>query len=165
MKSGVASLPLEQLQKLGLDERMARWTVSSSMPGTQATELRSIPSKALKVANQIANFTQTVFGLQLMELVVDCLQDEHGIYHFSQVKAFTAQPQWLRRMRSLAASEPTEDDWKRELREDGAAGPAVKKGSSSKKVIVPTAVCSTCTCDQPLKNMSKRMTVKMMMET
>lgn len=145
------------------DEKIARWTVSSGMPGTQATELRSVPSSAFQIANQIAHFTQTVFGLQLTQLVVDLLQDERGAYFFSQVKAFTAQPQWLRRVRT-AGPGPGED-WQGALRGAGGSSSSAASKKSRKKTVVPTAVCSMCTCSQPLSKMNKRMTPKMMLET
>lgn len=167
-----SSATTEQLHAAGVDDKIAKWTVSSGMPGTQATELRSIPSGAFHIADQISHFTQTVFGLQLTQLVVDCLQDEYGVYYFCQVKAFTAQPQWLRRMRSAAAL-PGED-WANDLRgsrkeSDPSPCSSVPKkrpsSASSKKVVGATAACSMCTCNQPLSKLGKRMTVKMMLET
>jgi hypothetical protein len=162
LKSGVGSWTPEQLKGASLDERLARWTVSSWMPGTQATELRSIPSSVLNVLDQTTHFTQTVFGLQLTQVVVDCLQDEQGLFHFSQVKAFTAQPQWLRRMRSIAM--PSQEDWQSDLRGDAAPGVSKKRGST-KKSVMPTAICSMCACSQRGSKLGKRMTVKMMLET
>jgi hypothetical protein len=160
----------EHLHAAGLDDKAAKWIVSAAMPGTQVTELRSIPSSAFRIADQVAHFTQTVFGLQLTQFVVDCLQDEHGNYYFVQVKSFTAQTQWLRRIRS-AASIPKQD-WQGHLRtapmSSNNDNPEPKRRSSStpgKKTIVPTAVCSMCTCKMPLARLSKRMTPKMMLET
>merc|ERR1719424_1082188 len=50
----------EQLHAAGVDEKQANWLASSDMPGAQATELRSIPTDAFRIADQVALFTQTV---------------------------------------------------------------------------------------------------------
>lgn len=153
------------------------WIVSSEMPGIHATELKSVPTAAFRFADQIAHFTTVVFGVQLSQLVVDCVQDEHGAYLLMQVKSFTAQPQWLRRLRE-SASLPTED-CTTELRGEPksvASGPTVSRAlrpqsagesrrhGSSKKA-VPTSICTMCTCSQPNTKMYKRMTPKMMLDT
>mmetsp|Transcript_122669 Transcript_122669/g.192519 ORF Transcript_122669/g.192519 Transcript_122669/m.192519 type:complete len:919 (-) Transcript_122669:89-2845(-) len=150
--------------QLRCTDKKVHWTVSSDIPGIQATELKSIPTRVTHIIEQLAHFTQMVFGMQLSQLVVDVLQDEDGHYHMCQVKAFTAQPRWLRLLRSNR--DAVADAWQDDLRNrSGSSGTGKSSARKSKKVVVPSSSCAMCTCTRPLSQLKKRMTPKMMLET
>lgn len=164
--------------------RPTHWLASSEVPGTQAVELKSIHPQAARIAEQVAHFTQTIFHIQLKQLVVDLLQDADGSHHLVQVKSFTPQQQWLCRLRSSAVDESRADDWMSNLR--GSVGDSgnrrrsytglrgvsssprnsTSRPSSAKRAsMVRTAACAMCSCSQPTSKLTKRMTPKMMLET
>lgn len=158
----VSSAPADSdKQKWTVDPEKSKWIVSSDMPAMQASELKSVPASAFRIADQLAHFTSTVFGVQLTQLVVDLLQDEDGNYLFTQVKSFTAQPQWLKRVRDGGLG-PAED-WHSQLRGSGTIH-MTKSKKGVKKVEAPTGTCTMCSCSQPPEKTQKRMTPKKMLE-
>jgi len=81
--------------------RMSGWyvvTPNSSLVisdncDTQGFKLKTVPSDAQVVVNEVARVTQQFSGIRMKQIIVDLIRDKQGVWWFIQVKAFTLHEQ------------------------------------------------------------------------
>jgi len=159
------STPTEARQR-GLD-LTSQWVVSSDSPAVQAHELRIVSTKAVRIAQKLAQLTQNVFQVCLSELTVDLLQDDCGAYQLLQVKSFAVKERLSRKSpvvnseSQLTAHTDTTLGLNRLAIEDAN----FKAKSASSRQMEVSGSCSMCSCTLPRSKLIHVMTPKMMVET
>mmetsp|Transcript_6426 Transcript_6426/g.15582 ORF Transcript_6426/g.15582 Transcript_6426/m.15582 type:complete len:1041 (-) Transcript_6426:49-3171(-) len=175
-----ARLSPAEAEAHGLDVT-AQWTVSSSVKGATAIELRSVPPQAEEVLNRMAHFLQCFFHMRYEQVVIDLVQDRIGEYHFVQVKSFTPLQQWLDNHLAICDVKPVPA----KKGKKSAAGMRTAVLVAEKDIMVsndaytpaqssrapkpvyrePIVTCGMCSCTCPKSRATKRITPKMMLET